>query len=484
MKKILFFLALFAGITASAAVKVTPLNANYSTQEVTFKVEWQNTSVPYNNRVWVWIDFCPVTGTTPATSFSTATVSNPTKTGGNGTITGATARGFFIEYANATNAGTTVTATLSNALAGQFNWCAYGSDYPPNAVTNAGGGYMLRGSKPFTINGALSIDSETFGAGTCIISIADLTGRPDGFAGTPDITAASSPAVCYNTAASLSATIDGGATTAMTYTWTIGSVVSTTTVPNKTTGNLTANTTYTVTARNANDCTSAGTGKGTVTVLNPAVPTLGKTANTCAGSAITFSASGGSGSYGWSCSGFTCSGSGASQKTPTSAGNFTAQVRSVMASGNVTCYSNYSAGQTGTITAPATNGQTANSCDCASGTTNCSGTCKTTGTYTTNDGACTGNCNEAYIVKYDQCGAVVDAKHGTYQNTTCNETCAPVYSDACANDNARVDKCEVTLQEFNALECYTKCPSMCVGFRSYFHYIYLLDGTAYCCCCN
>ncbi|MDR2358957.1 MAG: hypothetical protein LBD87_04040, partial [Prevotellaceae bacterium] len=60
MKTKFFFLsAMLASIAASAAVKVTPLNANYSTRQVTFKVEWQNASIPANNRVWVWIDFCP-----------------------------------------------------------------------------------------------------------------------------------------------------------------------------------------------------------------------------------------------------------------------------------------------------------------------------------------------------------------------------------------------------------------------------------------
>ena len=163
-------------VVAGAAVKITPLNTKYSTQEVTFKVEWQNSSVPYNNRVWVWVDFCPVTGTIPATSFSTATITNATKTGGNGTITGATTRGFFIEYANATNVGTTVTATLSNAPAGKFNWCAYGSDFPPNAYVS-GGSYTLRGSPPFVVNGSTLAASVTHYVGN-ITSLTDATGAP------------------------------------------------------------------------------------------------------------------------------------------------------------------------------------------------------------------------------------------------------------------------------------------------------------------
>ena len=268
MKKILFLFALLVSMTASAAVTVTPLNTNYGTPAtVTFKVEWQNASIPYNNRVWVWIDSCPVSGTTPAVSFSTATVSNPTKTGGNGTITGATTRGFFIEYANATNTGTTVTAKLTNAT-GQFNWCAYGSDYPPNATVNAGGGYTLSGTRPFTINGS-TVNATTFGAGTCITSITDPTGRPDGFA-TPTLTVATSnPAArCGAGAVMLSATASGGTTTAMTYTWIVGSSAAQTT----TTGSLShsvaeGSTTYSVTVTNANGCTSVAK-TGTITVHN------------------------------------------------------------------------------------------------------------------------------------------------------------------------------------------------------------------------
>jgi hypothetical protein len=180
MKKNLFFFAMLASVAASATVTVTPISADYAGKKVTFKVAWTNTpGAPYNNRVWLWIDFCPVTGTTPANSFSTATVSSPAVTAGNGTITGATARGFFIAY-SAANAGTTVTATLGNAPAGKFNWCAYASDCPPTA-TMADGTYTLKGSPPFNItyNGSSYTEtaSKTFTLG-CMNAITDATGCP------------------------------------------------------------------------------------------------------------------------------------------------------------------------------------------------------------------------------------------------------------------------------------------------------------------
>jgi hypothetical protein len=184
MKKIFFLFAIFASVAASATVTVTPLGTDYAAKKVTFKVAWTNSpNAPYNNRVWIWIDFCPVSGVTPQ-SFSTATITNPTRSG-NGTITGLNGRGFFIEY-NTTNSGTTVTATLSNAPAGQFNWCAYGSDYPPNVLANTNGSYTLAGTPPFklvTANGATTqtVNEKTFATSAITITpatITDATGYP------------------------------------------------------------------------------------------------------------------------------------------------------------------------------------------------------------------------------------------------------------------------------------------------------------------
>ncbi|MDR2358412.1 MAG: hypothetical protein LBD87_01250, partial [Prevotellaceae bacterium] len=191
-------------------------------------------------------------------------------------------RGFFIEYANATNAGTTVTATLDNAT-GKFNWCAYGSDMPPNATVNAGGGYTLRGTKPFTINGDQTIDALTFGAGTCIMSIIDPTGRPDGFASPkPSLSSPNSPTRCNAGAVTLSATVSGGTTTAMTYTWTIGGNAYTNQTNSYTTASLTASAAYTVNAINANNCES-NTESGNITVNYPG--TNGQSAHAMCGCA-------------------------------------------------------------------------------------------------------------------------------------------------------------------------------------------------------
>jgi hypothetical protein len=67
MKQIFLFFAMLAGITASAAVTITPLGTDYTANEIKFKVDWN--AVPYDNKVWIWVDFCPITGSaTPAAS--------------------------------------------------------------------------------------------------------------------------------------------------------------------------------------------------------------------------------------------------------------------------------------------------------------------------------------------------------------------------------------------------------------------------------
>jgi hypothetical protein len=186
-------------------------------------------------------------------------------------------RGFYV-----TQSPTVVTATLDIATA-PFNWCAYGSGHAPAAEAQAGGGYKLTGTPPFTINGDTKELGYYFGAGTCITSITDLTQHPGGIIPTlPEVASVSASTPCAGSAATLTATPSGGTTTAMTYTWNIGGTQSSTTAASITTQNLTATTTYTVTARNAYGCTSPVSNKGTITVH--ALPTItslsGSTAQT------------------------------------------------------------------------------------------------------------------------------------------------------------------------------------------------------------
>jgi hypothetical protein len=167
-KTFFFFFALLASSAASATVTVTPITVDYSAKKVTFKVMWSGSA--YNNRVWVWIDLCPVSDVTPST-FQTAVISACSATSGSVDAASLNGRGFFV-----TTNPSTVTATLSNA-SDKFNWCAYGSDYPPNAASYNNGTYTLKGTKPFVINGA-AVDAKTY-AGV-INSLTDATGCPGG----------------------------------------------------------------------------------------------------------------------------------------------------------------------------------------------------------------------------------------------------------------------------------------------------------------
>ena len=181
MKTKLFFFAMLISVAASATVKVTPISADYAAQKVTFKVEWTNSpTAPYNNRVWVWIDFCPVNGVTPG-GFAPATITGATITSGSGSTSTLTGRGFFIA-GSATNTGTTVTATLNPVPAGKFNWCVYGSDYPPN-VTLENGTYTFKGTINFIVSShAQPITTKTIAKANLTVTTAstftDATGCP------------------------------------------------------------------------------------------------------------------------------------------------------------------------------------------------------------------------------------------------------------------------------------------------------------------
>jgi hypothetical protein len=245
----------------------------------------------------VWVDFCSIAGTTPGT-FTPATISPVSVT--NGSYDGENGRGFYI-YGNPS----TVTATLSNAT-GKFNWCAYGSDYPPNAVDNTSGGYDFRGTPPFVITtsaGTAEVNAYTYSGGT-ITALTDATGCPGALCG-----------------------------------------------------------------KNGE---SAG-------VLN--------------------------------------------------------------------C--------------------------CVHGTTNCSGACTTNGTYTTNDGACSGSCETAYVQLRDQCGSLLNPSASTYEEITCSDGCEAQQNPACNHKTS-----EGTTND------PTTCTRLCTDLGYAYWYIARQAGAYRCYCCN
>ncbi|MDR0581631.1 MAG: hypothetical protein LBG31_01585, partial [Prevotellaceae bacterium] len=122
---------------------------------------------------------CPITGSTAGT-FTQAVISNPSATVGSITTVAGNTRGFYV-----TTNPSTVTATLSNAT-GKFNWCAYGSDYPPNVLANTDGSYTLAGTPPFTLiasNGTTmqTVNGKTIATAAVTMTpatITDATGYP------------------------------------------------------------------------------------------------------------------------------------------------------------------------------------------------------------------------------------------------------------------------------------------------------------------
>jgi hypothetical protein len=155
----------------------------------------------------------------------------------------------------------------------------------------------------------LTISGAPTAAGTFVYTVR-LCGTVAATTGTitvtalPTVTTTSPATICYNAKANLSCTVSGGTTTAMTYTWKIGTATSVTTVPTVTSANLTAATTYSVAVTNANGCTSTVSNTGTILVAldftqgNPVAQAI------CNGAKATFSlteASGGLGAitYRW-----------------------------------------------------------------------------------------------------------------------------------------------------------------------------------------
>ena len=367
MKKIFFLFALLASITASATVTVTPLSVDYSTQKITFSVSWTGTAA--NNRAWVWVDLCPVTGTT-AGAFAKAEISGATATAGNIDAATLNGRGFYV-----TANPSTVTATLSNA-SGNFNWCAYGSDYPPNAVDNSSGGYALKGSPPFIITtsaGTTEVNATTFSGGT-ITALTDATGCPGVLCGKNNESSGLLNCCAYGTT-NCSRTCK----TTLTYTTNDGACAGT------------CNTAY---VRLPNQCgTVINATYGTYTNTACTTPNYTTKDGACAG---------------------TCN---------------TAYVRLRNECGTVinATYSTYT------------------------------NTACTTPNYTTEDGECTGTCNTAYVQQRNACGAIINPQHGTYTTPACSDGCTPVYD---AN-------CEGTRKWTDIGWDRSRCVTSCTGYRNY-----------------
>ena len=186
MKKIFFLFAMLTSVAASAQVtNVEPTGANYTNKTVSFRVWWNAGSrdATHLSKVWVWVDYITVNSnnTTSGNAWTRALVSGtPTTTAGTVALETENDKGFWLTGNASTNYSATVTVKL-DVTASKFNWCVYGSDYPPNAYITGGdytnGTYTLKGTRPFLINGAITVDVDTYSGGN-ITSITDATQCP------------------------------------------------------------------------------------------------------------------------------------------------------------------------------------------------------------------------------------------------------------------------------------------------------------------
>jgi hypothetical protein len=353
---------------AQSHINIELTGATYTeTPDVKFRVSWS--SIPQDgktrhSKIWVMVDYRKVEQTQPAGSWTRATVAGVSP----GTVD-AGGKGFWLQGGSSYNQE--VTARLSG-MPDRFVWCVHVSDYPPNAEMISTGGYVLHGTPPFNVrydgvrpNATNPADSNL----GCIIALSDATHNPAGIIPAPPAVATTNPAPrCGDGAVTLTATAGGGTTTANTYTWKIGAAAATTTTAN--TYSLTVNagsSTYSVTVTNANHCTgAAATGTITATAIPPVPGAPTQDGPKCAGTPITFSASAPSGATGLDWTG-SVSGQGDTRTTSTTAGNYSARVRSFLSSGGITCYSDYSPATEGTITAlpPVPNAPTQDGPKCA-----------------------------------------------------------------------------------------------------------------------
>jgi hypothetical protein len=219
----------------------------------------------------------------------------------------------------------------------------------------------LKGTWPVTVNGAqLGAGVTTFGAaaGPCITSVTDLTGNPAGIIPALPAAPATGCTIDWYNASTGGSTVTGGYGTA------------------SFAPSLTATTVYYAQSRNTTTtCISASRlpVAGTV-IATPAAPTLTQNGPTCEGTGVTFTASGGSGTYYWS-GDLVVGSAGSAQVSGTTSGTYGARVYNC-AVGAITCFSQPSASVVGVVNAYGAKGEETPSCGCRPGLCDGSGYCR------------------------------------------------------------------------------------------------------------
>jgi uncharacterized protein (TIGR02145 family) len=283
------------GQGGSRVVETKSLDHDFtaSPPTVTFEVYWNfpPTGPRHRDSVWVFVDYAVIGPDGAVGTWTPATLSNPSLS--HGALYAPVPlpyRGFYVDGHGFTPTfSSTVTVALNGLTSGtRFNWCAYATDYPPNAEEHAGG-YTLHGTPPFLINGSIEEPTRTYDGG-CITSLTDATGCPGWLPAPPAISAftATPDALCHGGTVTLTAT----ATDAAEYSFDGGQ--SWQSAPTLAVAPPAHDTAYTVHVQSPAGCIATFATAAVTVYPKPSASFTTAPATACAGSSVTLVATGGS----------------------------------------------------------------------------------------------------------------------------------------------------------------------------------------------
>jgi hypothetical protein len=227
--------------------------------------------------IWLFVDYQPVASNGSLGAWTPATLSAPAASAPATVVTGSlNGRGFYLRGTLDPAFSATVSVTLAGPTPGStFNWCAYASDYPPNATIGSGA-YDLHGTPPFIINGSTTEPTRQYAG--CITSLTDATSCPGLIPAAPEVAVINLPTITLTSANNSQTVTVDNAITQIQYTTANASGATATGLPDGVSGVWASNTytvsgtptsggiyDYTVTTTNGNGCPDAAA-TGTITV--------------------------------------------------------------------------------------------------------------------------------------------------------------------------------------------------------------------------
>jgi hypothetical protein len=382
MKKLFLFLMIILPtvLVAQNTIEVSGLKVEAGT--VTFNVKWSDAGASnlWSDTVWVFVDYNK-NGKMTRMLLEPGSTLTATSSPGVGELVEENIKGAWV-VGDARSAGSfSATVQLLTATADLYGACAYASSYPPVGRHVSDTEIAFTGTPGYELK-LLHTDGstvETVESGSTFLlpcdysmsSFTDATGAPGikCFVPTGLSLTANYGTICNGQSATLTASA-----TNVDYYSINGTAWQTSPVFKV---SPTSNASYTLYAKTSDECSATLTNAATVAVTAiPPLPSL-PTHNgpKCAGTGITFSATVPSGATGLDWTG-SVSGTGTSKTTATTAGDYSAQVRSYLTAGT-TCYSNWTASVSSTVNGPGGKDQSS-TCGCTSGLglTACNGYCR------------------------------------------------------------------------------------------------------------